>query len=73
MEDFIAYSVGLCNLSACVRKDMTREEVKAAANRNQPTGISSKWKIAAKFKGGEPSPCPCNDHPKERLHYLLTC
>lgn len=42
---------------------------------NHPTGISSKWSISKDktFHSGEPNPCPCDQHPDKRLHYLLTC
>lgn len=66
------YSQGLCHASVCVPKDMPREEI---LRHVPPSGTQHGWRIAEapNFKGGEPNPCPCNDHPDSRLHYLLEC
>ena len=68
------YRVGLVHCSVCVPKDATREEIENYVNAQHPTGIELRWQISsdAKFSGGQPNPCPCNDH-EERLHYLMVC
>jgi hypothetical protein len=69
------YRVGLCAMSACAPIDMSREDIEGLANLLHPTGIASRWQISDSktFSGGEPNPCPCNDHSTERQHYLLSC
>lgn len=70
----IAYSIGIVAMSVCVTNKSTKEEIEDWANKENPTGISSKWTISTEdFQSGEPNPCPCNRHPKTRKHYLLTC
>ena len=66
---------GLCEISVCAANDATKEEIERHANRENPTGISSRWEISddETFSGGEPNPCPCQDHPEERKHWLLDC
>ena len=67
------YTWGLCNLSCCAPKDMSRAEVERGANLSYPTGIKSCWAITTEiFKGGEPNPTQCEDDPN-RQHWLLTC
>ena len=69
------YSVGLCHASVCAPKDAEPEAIVAEANRLHPTGIESQWAVSddERFQGGETNPCACNDHPTERLHWLLVC
>lgn len=69
------YSIGITHASACAPKDMPREQVEEAANRLHPTRIESDWSISddPTFSTGDPNPCPCNDHPEERRHWLLVC
>lgn len=68
------YALGLICASACAPKDMDREAVERSVNSQHPTGIRSRWCVADEpFRTGEPNPCPCNDHPEERLHWLLVC
>jgi hypothetical protein len=69
------YGTGVVALSACAPAAMPPGEVAAAANRQQPTGISSPWRVSGepRFAGGQPNPCPCDQQPAARLHYLLEC
>lgn len=68
------YSIGMIHLSVCADANLTPEEVVKLVNLQSPTGIRSQWAITEKvFKGGEPNPSPCHDHPTTRKHYLLTC
>ena len=74
MESFIAYSIGITNMSVCVKKDLSKEEIEKQANIANPTGITSQWKISKeKFKDDSNNPCPCDQKPNDRLHYLLVC
>lgn len=72
IDDFIVYSTGLCYSSVCTTLS-DKEEIAERMNMGHPTGISSRWQVATEpFKGGEPNPCPCPDHPGRR-HFLLVC
>jgi hypothetical protein len=75
MNEIEFYGVGLVHLSACAPKDATAEQIESAANLRHPTGIESQWKLsdAPTFSGGEPNPCPCEQHPADRRHVLLVC
>lgn len=69
------YANGLCHCSVCVPGRLTPDEVEAAVNAINPTGIHRRrWKIdeAPTFKGGEANPCTCQDDPS-RKHYLMVC
>lgn len=68
------YALGLCHCSVCVPRGTSRDEIEQQVNLRAPTGISSSWKISQKsFERGESNPCPCNDFPTQRLHYLMVC
>lgn len=74
MSDFAIYNVGLCRMSVCAPKSMTTAEVEHNANSDQPTGIRSQWTVLREnFATGETNPCPCNDRPNEKAHWLLGC
>lgn len=75
MDKLIIYSQGIIAMSVCVDKDLTTHEIEMLANSQSPTGIKSKWQISTDktFHKGEPNPCPCEDHPETRKHYLLNC
>ena len=60
MNDFIAYSVGICYMSVCVLKEMDKDLIESKANVEHPTGVQP-WKIAVEdFRSGDPNPCPCD-------------
>lgn len=69
------YSLGICHASVCAPREVTEAEVTAALNESRPTGISSDWEPSPDpaFESGEPNPCPCNDEPTTRLHWLMVC
>ncbi len=71
----IVYSVGICAASACVEAGLTRKQIEKLVNIQEPTGITSKWKISRDkhFHSGQTNPCPCEEHPKKRMHYFLNC
>lgn len=74
MDAIHVYSVGLCALSVCAPKGMTKKRLKAAVNAGHPTGIRHQWEFSKDktFRTGQSNPCPCEDDP-ERLHYLMNC
>ncbi len=69
------YTFGVCHMSVCAPKDMERDEVRRLANLKHPTGLKHTWEFSnnPKFATGQPNPCPCNEHPETRLHYLMVC
>jgi hypothetical protein len=69
----LIYALGPMACSACAPAQLTPEEVTAAVNRQEPTGISSVWQISNEpaFASGEPNPGPCDQDPGTRRHYLL--
>ena len=74
MENVDIYSKGIVACSACVPKDMSKEDIEQAVNAKLPTGISSQWKISEdeKFREGLTNPCVC-EADSNKLHYLLNC
>lgn len=75
MQFVTVYSAGLCSLSCCADNSITIEEITTVVNVTNPTGIQSHWRLAEdkKFKSGEPNPCPCDENPEHRKHYLFHC
>jgi len=66
------YAAGICYLSVCT-SIADRAEIERRANADYPTGIGRAWTIhEGPFKGGQPNPCPCNEH-SDRKHWLLSC
>ena len=69
------YSSGLACCSVCVPKDFAIEKVEQVVNMENPTGISSRWKVSkdVTFRDGiTTNPCPCEKDP-DRIHYLMNC
>lgn len=72
--DVLIYAVGVCMLSACAAIEIDRDVVVKAANATETTGLDHGWAIADEnFATGEPNPCPCNNFPTTRRHWLLSC
>lgn len=72
--DVIAYSIGICSASVCVRKGLGRPDIETWMNLFHSTGIGSMWEITDdNFSNGDPNPCSCNIYPDSREHYLLHC
>ncbi len=70
----IVYAVGLAKLSCCALADMQPDEIEAEVNRQEPTGISSRWTWAHQsFATGQTNPCKCDKYPSTREHWLLEC
>ena len=68
------YAIGLLHVSACAPVRMGVAEVATEVDGLNPTGLKHGWVVEAEaFATGEPNPCPCNDHPETRRHWLLTC
>ena len=72
--DFLIYSRGIVHNSVC--SSLTPKETTDRINLEEPTQISSSWKLSKdKFFRGEEqrNPCPCEDFPKTHKHYLFVC
>ncbi len=69
--EFVA--VGMCSMSVC--SSLSLDEIVERANKEHPTGISSKWAISKDktFANGIPTSCPCERNPETHNHYLLNC
>ena len=69
------YAHGLVACSACAPLAMTPEEIAAAVNAGNPTGISSPWRVSGEpeFAQGQPNPAPCDQEPDVRRHWLMEC
>lgn len=74
MDRAFVYANGICNCSVCAESSLTREEIEAEINRQNPTGSNHPWKISDSptFADGSPMPQPCNQAPG-RQHWLLHC
>ncbi len=72
-EHFEIYAVGFVAMSLCTSIKDT-EEIERRANMEQPTGISSGWKISdeSHFRSGQTNPCKC-EQGMEAMHYLMVC
>lgn len=71
MDDFTAYSVGLCYASVCT--SLSDDETTARLNAERPTGIGP-WRIADEaFANGDPNPRPCDQNPGTHRHVLFNC
>lgn len=74
-SEVVVYSQGLISCSVCAPAQLTAEEVAAAVNVVNPTGISSEWKVSSDttFKTGHPMPSACDKEPETLRHWLLEC
>lgn len=72
-EGVVVYASGLLCCSVCAPVGMSRAELEREVNRIHPCGTRKGWTISTDptFASGQPNPCPCNDHPTERQHWLL--
>jgi hypothetical protein len=75
MDKVIAYSVGLLAASVCADNSLTPQEVEDEFNRTNPAGTTNGWKLSedTHFRQGATNPCPCDQHPETRKHYLFEC
>ena len=74
--DLFVYASGLPVCSVCIPEDMPEDRMEELTNKQNPTGVDSKWKVSKdkEFVSGEPMPNKCEKYPQEkRLHYLLNC
>jgi len=69
----VIIATGLVYTSVCTR--LSDEKAEKWLNRNQPTGISSKWSVSKDktFGSGEPNPCKCQKWPETHRHMLFSC
>lgn len=74
-HDFYVLGAGLCVMSICT--SLPLDEAEAKANRENPTGISSRWSKSddEHFANGPeyPNGMPCPDLPESHRHWLLSC
>lgn len=70
----MVYSSGLVACSVCAPSRLTIDEVEAAVNRVNPTGIESQWRVSSDptFAGGGEQPGPC-EQSSGNIHYLMEC
>lgn len=74
MEAIIIYSMGICSMSICVKKDLKKAFIEKEINKMSPSGVPTKWQISKDktFRSGQTNPCQCKENDN-RLHYLLNC
>lgn len=62
---------------ACAPKELTGEQVAAAANEQTPWDLFSstlRWVVSEKtFEDEETNPAGCSEEPDARQHWLLNC
>lgn len=81
MNKVSVYSSGAGYCSVCAPNDMSIEEITEQVNILNPTGIESKWKLSedptfhkkVDYVEPAPNPCPCDQQPETRKHYLFEC
>jgi len=72
--DVIIYSKGFVHCSVCALASLSVEEITRFVNKENPTGLTHGWSVSDEpFKGGQPNPCPCDQEPETRKHYLFSC
>jgi hypothetical protein len=66
--------VGICHMQVCAVKSATNKEILEVCNRDNPTGISSRWgKVLRKgTRDLKTAPVPCEKYPS-RTHFLVSC
>jgi len=71
-REFYIYSIGMFSISVC--SSLSIEEITERLNKEVPTGIESRWKLAEEkvFKDGTPMPHQCHMRA-ENKHYLFHC
>lgn len=68
------YAVGLCNASLCCPAEWDASRVLKEINHQEPTGLDHGWAhTGCKFRTGETNPCPCDQLPYTRKHWLVEC
>lgn len=74
MDELEIYSNGFIHCSICTNMG-SMEEIERRVNRENPTGISSHWKVSESptFANGEPHPGVCEQKPDTHKHYLMVC
>ncbi len=71
-DDFVIYASGIVYSSVCSSLGL---EATLARMQTIPTGLRSPWALSEDkaFRTGEPNPCPCENQPNTRMHYLFNC
>lgn len=75
MEKVIPYSIGLFSASVCADNSLSPEDVEKEFNKLNPAGTTNGWMLSedTHFRQGNTNPCPCEDYPETRKHYLFDC
>ena len=72
-QKIIIYSNGLIHCSVCVDARLSKEEVEAGVNLENPSGTMHGWVIDKnKFADGGKNPRLC-EKDRTRKHYLMVC
>lgn len=72
MLNFDIYAKGLCACSVC--SSLSLDDTVDRVNMENPTGISSQWRISTDgFADGSDNPHPCEKYPETHKHYLFKC
>lgn len=74
-EKVIPYAVGLLSASVCADNSLTPIEVQIEFNKMEPCGTQNGWVLSkdTNFRTGATNPCPCDQNPETRTHYLFEC
>lgn len=66
---------GIASCIVCAAKDASDEEILGVANVENPSGTQGGWsEVIRGTKDGESrAPVPCDDHPEDRLHFIVNC
>ena len=74
LADYVVYSEWLCFMSVCSRLDQGALVMRMEEHGYLIASPTHTWRLAdGPFKTGEPNPCPCNDFPDRRQHFLFSC
>ena len=73
-NEILVYALGLCSCSVCAPITTDTSAIVREANRQHPTGIGP-WAVSGNetFLNGKTNPCPCNEEPATKQHWLLEC
>lgn len=66
-EKLLVMRIGLCHMHCCVPRSWPNDEIEVDANKAEPTGVSSQWRIQE-----DAGRVQCDDH-EDRVHVILTC
>lgn len=72
-DDIVVYAEGALTCSVCSPFDA--QKTAERFNEINLCGTQKGWVLSDDkfFRGGNPNPCPCDDKPETRKHYLFDC